>query len=175
MRRPPGIRKRLCTRRALTLGRQLHAVPAAHGKHRKSERNDIVARLERVRHPTNIATARAFDHRSSPESDVGMGRQKKIRKRSHGTTCDNAAAARVAKLVDARDLKSLDRKVMPVRFRPRAPLRLTRRENECAQSASAASPIDSPCSAPSRPSARKKSTPPSESFRAKLPCRSQSS
>ena len=30
-------------------------------------------------------------------------------------------SARVAKLVDARDLKSLDRKVMPVRFRPRAP------------------------------------------------------
>ena len=31
-------------------------------------------------------------------------------------------AARVAKLVDARDLKSLDRKVMPVQFRPRAPI-----------------------------------------------------
>ena len=30
--------------------------------------------------------------------------------------------ARVAELVDARDLKSLDRKVMPVRFRPRAPI-----------------------------------------------------
>jgi hypothetical protein len=29
--------------------------------------------------------------------------------------------ARVAKLVDARDLKSLDRNVVPVRFRPRAP------------------------------------------------------
>src|SRR5690554_2410083 len=29
--------------------------------------------------------------------------------------------ARVAKLVDARDLKSLDRKVVPVRPRPRAP------------------------------------------------------
>jgi hypothetical protein len=29
--------------------------------------------------------------------------------------------ARVAKLVDARDLKSLDRNVVPVRVRPRAP------------------------------------------------------
>ncbi len=29
--------------------------------------------------------------------------------------------ARVVKLVDTRDLKSLDRKVVPVRFRPRAP------------------------------------------------------
>jgi hypothetical protein len=33
----------------------------------------------------------------------------------------NAISARVAKLVNARDLKSLDRKVVPVRFRPRAP------------------------------------------------------
>ena len=30
--------------------------------------------------------------------------------------------ARVAKLVDARDLKSLDRNIVPVRVRPRAPL-----------------------------------------------------
>src|SRR4051812_46001356 len=33
----------------------------------------------------------------------------------------NRDAARVAKQVDARDLKSLDRKVIPVRFRSRAP------------------------------------------------------
>lgn len=32
-----------------------------------------------------------------------------------------ATRARVAELVDARDLKSLDRKVVPVRSRPRAP------------------------------------------------------
>ena len=32
--------------------------------------------------------------------------------------------AAVVKLVDTRDLKSLDRKVVPVRFRPAAPLRL---------------------------------------------------
>ena len=31
--------------------------------------------------------------------------------------------ASVAKLVDARDLKSLDCEVMPVRFRPEAPLK----------------------------------------------------
>jgi hypothetical protein len=36
----------------------------------------------------------------------------------HSMAC---AAARMAKLVDARDLKSLDRKVIPVRFRVRAP------------------------------------------------------
>jgi hypothetical protein len=33
--------------------------------------------------------------------------------------------ARVAKLVDARDLKSLDRNVVPVRVRPRAPTTAT--------------------------------------------------
>ena len=37
---------------------------------------------------------------------------------------DAAPHAAVVKLVDTRDLKSLDRKVVPVRFRPAAPLRL---------------------------------------------------
>ena len=33
------------------------------------------------------------------------------------------SSARVVKLVDTRDLKSLDRKVVPVRFRLRAPIK----------------------------------------------------
>ena len=36
--------------------------------------------------------------------------------------------ARVVKLVDTRDLKSLDRKVVPVRFRSRAPINLKVKE-----------------------------------------------
>ena len=40
-----------------------------------------------------------------------------------GTSTLTCLRARVAEQVDARDLKSLDRKVMPVRVRPRAPIK----------------------------------------------------
>ncbi len=40
---------------------------------------------------------------------------------------DTDCGARVVKSVDTRDLKSLDVRVVPVRFRPRAPLKLKKK------------------------------------------------